>query len=263
MLIHPKPHRMRTPLFAAFLALAAGAARADPEIMVHQNDLAGRGEVTATLHANITPRGDRARSDGTWGTHRLASVMAELATGLAPGWEAGVHLPFMRAGTTHGSARKGELGASALMLRIKHVRELGDGLYWGFNGEYDVNASRYVAEPRSIELRGIVGHKGEILHLTANPHLIWGLGGGRASEPPAFNVDWKATVRHTPALAWGVELYTDWGRVNRPRPGQGDRTLYLVLETETPYGTVHLGLGRGFKDTPERQIFKLVWSTAF
>lgn len=242
---------------------AVSVCHADPEIMIHEGDLAERGEAVATLHANYTPRGDRARGDGTWPTHRLASLMAEFATGIAPGWEVGVHLPFMRAGVDSETSRRGDWGASAIMFRIKHVQQAENGLFWGFNAEYDINAKRYVADPRSIEFRGIVGFDAEHFRLTANPHLIWGFGRSDASHAPDFNVDWKALHKLNKQFAWGAELYTDWGKANDLRPGGGDRTLYLIAQTETSLGSLHLGLGRGFKETPERVIVKVVWATAF
>ncbi len=52
-------------------------------------------------------------------------------------------------------------------------------------------------------------------------------------------------------------------QVGGRHPGQGDRTLYLVSEAETALGSVHLGIGRGYKETPERTIVKLVWSNSF
>lgn len=250
--------------WALFLGLGvAGGCLADPEIMVHEGDLAERGEVVATLHGNYTPKGDRSRDDGTWPTHRLSSLMAEFATGLAPGWEAGIHLPFMRAGIDSETAQRGDWGASAVMFRLKHIQCQESGLFYGFNAEYDINAKRYVADPRSIEFRGIVGYDAEHFRLAANPHLIWGFGRSDASHAPDFNIDWKALHKVSPDFAWGAELYSDWGKAGHLLPGQGDRTLYLVTETETAFGSLHLGIGRGYKDTPERTIFKLVWSNSF
>lgn len=248
---------------AASLLLAGEMARADPEIMVHEGDVVGPGQLSAALHVNHTPRGDRNRDDGTWPTQRLSSVMAEFATGLAPGWEVGVHLPAMRAGVDSETSRRGALGSSALMLRIKHVRHQQNGLFWGFNAEYDVNARRYVADPRSIELRGIVGLDAEHFRLTANPHLIWGFRHSDALGTPDFNVDWKALHKASGHFAWGVELYTDWGKVDDLRPGAGDRTLYLVSEHSGAWGNLHFGIGQGFRGTPERSIVKMVWSTTF
>ncbi len=241
----------------------AGVCQADPEIMVHEADLAERGELVATLHANYTPKGDRLRQDGTWPTHRLTSVMAEFATGLAPGWEAGIHLPIMRAGVDSTTSRQGQWGESAVMFRLKHIRQHENGLFWGFNAEYDINARRYVSDPRSIEFRAIVGFDAEHYRIVANPHLIWGFGNNASDRRPEFNVDFKALHKLDPQFSWGAELYSDWGKLSDLRPGHGDRTLYLVAEMETGSGALHLGIGRGFKDTPERTILKLVWSGSF
>lgn len=250
--------------WALFIGLGvAGGCLADPEIMVHEGDLAERGELVATLHGNYTPKGDRRRDDGTWPTHRLTSLMAEFATGLAPGWEAGIHLPFMRAGIDSETSQRGDWGASAVMFRLKYIRRQDSGVFYGFNAEYDINAKRYVADPRSIEFRGIVGFDAEHFRVTANPHLIWGFGRSGGDRAPEFNIDWKALHKVGADFAWGAELYTDWGKAGHLHPGQGDRTLYLVSETETALGSLHLGIGCGYKGTPERTIVKLVWSNSF
>ncbi len=248
---------------ACLLSLLSLSAHADPEIMVHENDLAERGEWVATLHANYTPKGDKARENRTWPTHKLSSIMAEFATGLAPEWEAGIHLPFMRAGTQSDNSNPGHWGPSAVMFRIKHIHEEENGLFWGFNAEYDINAYRFVEEPNSIEFRTIIGVDRPNYRLTANPHWIFGFGNSKIDKDPQFNVDWKALYKLHEKLATGFELYTDWGRTNDYNLGQGDRTLYFVTEAETRFGNFHFGLGHGYKNTPERQIVKVVWSTSF
>lgn len=239
------------------------SAWADPEIMVHENDLTERGEVVATLHANHSLRGDQVREPGSWPADKLTFLMAEFATGIAPGWEVGIHLPIMRAGVAGEDARAGEWGGSAVMFRLKHITELDNGFFYGFNSEYDINAKRYVNDPRSIEFRGIVGYDAEHFRFTVNPHLIWGYGRAGMDHRPDFNVDWKLLHKLRKDYAWGVELYGDGGKWNDLQPGAGDRTLYLVSESETRWGSWHIGVGRGFKETPERTIIKAVLSTAF
>ena len=241
----------------------ASVARADPEIMVHEADLADRGEVVATLHANHTLRGSKIGNDGAWPVHRLTYLMAEFATGLAPGWEAGVHLPVMRGGVDGETSNSGAWGASAIMFRLKHIRHAGSGWFYGFNGEYDINAGRYLSDPRSAEFRGIVGFDGESVRVTANPHLIWGWGHSGRSGSPDLNLDLKALYKVSQCFAWGAEAYTDGGRIDRLRPGEGDRTLYLVSEFQTRLGALHFGVGQGFKNTPERYLLKGVWSASF
>ncbi len=246
----------------AWLACAGGAV-ADPEIMVHEGDLAERGELVATLHANHTLRGDKTTRDGTWPVDKMSYVMAEFATGLAPGWEAGIHLPVMRAGVDSPSSRRGDWGESAIMFRLKHIRHAAGGWYYGFNAEYDINSPRFVADKTSIELRGIAGYDGEHFRLVANPHLMWGYGQAGADRRPDFNVDFKAMHKLSGDFAWGLEAYLDWGKLAELNPGAGDRTLYLVGEMRTAGGSLHVGIGQGFKETPEKYVIKAVWSESF
>ncbi len=249
--------------FGLLMGACTSGAMADPEIMVHEADLADRGELVASLHANHAWQGRRISDDGTWPAHRLTYIMAEFATGLAPGWEAGVHLPVMRGGVDGVSSDNGAWGASAIMFRLKHIRRASENGFYGFNAEYDINASRYVRDPRGAEFRGIVGFDGERVRITANPHLMWGWGREGIPRSPDLNLDLKALYKVSENLAWGVEAYTDGGRVNRLQPGDGDRTIYLVSEFETRIGAIHVGLGQGFKDTPERYLLKSVWTTRF
>jgi len=241
----------------------AACVTADPEIMVHEADLADRGEVVTSLHANHAWQGRRFSDDGTWPAHRLTYLMAEFATGLVPGWEVGVHLPVMRGGADGVSSDNGAWGASAIMFRLKHIRRAGGGWFYGFNAEYDINARRYVRDPRGAEFRGIVGFDGEHVRVTANPHLMWGWGREDSPRSPDLNLDLKALFKVSETFAWGIEAYTDGGRINRLRPGDGDRTIYLVAEYETRIGAIHVGLGQGFKETPERHLLKGVWTTRF
>ncbi len=149
------------------------------------------------------------------------------------------------------------------MFRLKHIRRQESGLFYGFNAEYDINAKRYVADPRSIEFRGIVGFDTEHFRVTANPHLIWGFGRSGGDACAGFQHRLEGAAQGERRFAWGAQLYTDWGKAGHLHPGQGDRTLYLVSEAETALGSVHLGIGRGYKETPERTIVKLVWSNSF
>lgn len=236
---------------------------ADPEIMVHEADIAAQGELVTSIHFNHAWRGRKTSDDGTWPAHRLTYAMAEFATGLLPGWEAGVHLPVMRGGVDGENSDNGAWGYSAIMFRLKHIRVREDGWFYGFNAEYDINARRYVRDPRGAEFRGIVGFDAPRFRITANPHLMWGWGQPDSPRSPDLNLDLKGLLKWSDAFAWGVEAYTDGGRVNQLRPGEGDRTLYLVAEFETHVGAIHVGIGQGFKETPERYLLKGVWTARF
>ena len=245
-------------------SLAFAATATDPEIMVHENDLAERGEVVAKLHANYTFRGSKETGNTTWPSDKLTNLMAEFATGLGPGWEAGIHLPIMRAGINSESSSAGGWGSSGVMLRIKHISAWESGLFLGFNAEYDVYAQRFAYDNRSIEFRGIVGIDTEDYRLTLNPALMWGIGSRVADHAPSFTLSGKALYKCDERWGIGAEVYSNWGAANNMLPGDGDRLAYAVAEwTPDDTQSLHFGIGRGFKNTPEREIVKLVWSTHF
>lgn len=232
--------------------------------MLHENDTAERGEVVASLHANFTPRGSKSTDDSTWPSYRQTNLMAEFATGLAPGWEAGIHLPVRRAGVDSPSSREGAWGSSGVMLRLKHVTNLENGFFYGFNAEYNNYARRFDTASRGSEIRGIVGRDTDAWRITFNPRLTWGWGGTSESQKPDFSLDAKALYKSSDTVAWGLEAYTIWGRVDHLRAGAGDRIVYAVGEFETAENSaLHVGIGKGFKDTPERTVIKAVWSTSF
>lgn len=246
----------------ALAALLPALAIADPEIMIHEQDLADPGEITTTIHSNYTVRGDRTTTDGTWPAHRHTFLMAEFATGLVPGWELGVHIPIQRAGIDSPTSRQGEWGATGVMFRLKHVTKLENGVFYGFNTEYDLNSKRFTQETRSIEMRGILGIDAEHYRVTLNPHVMWGWANGQDTKLD-FAFDMKALHKALPDFAWGAELYTDWGSADHLHPGRGDRTAYLIGEFDTRFGSIHLGIGKGYQQTAERLMVKAVWAVEF
>ncbi|SDI39723.1 hypothetical protein SAMN05660652_03345 [Propionivibrio dicarboxylicus] len=250
---------------AALALMASGVAMAtDPEIMLHENDTAEKGELVASLHSNYTVRGIKATDDGTWPEQRQTNLMAEFATGLGPGWEVGIHLPIRRAGIDSESSRSGAWGASGVMLRIKHVTKLENGFFYGFNNEYDTFARRFDSAPRGLEFRGIVGRETDNYRMTLNPVLARGLGGDEESSKYEFRLDAKVVRKISESMALGMETYTRWGKLGDLHPGSRDRVFYLVGEFELPgESSLHVGIGHGDRDAPEKAVIKAVWSTAF
>ena len=101
-----------TSLTVYALCFSSSALATDPEIMLHENDVADKGHVTAALHANQTTLGRKVSGDDTWPAHQQTNLMAEFATGLAPGWEIGVHLPIRRTGIDSPSGHEGAWSSS-------------------------------------------------------------------------------------------------------------------------------------------------------
>ena len=248
----------------ATVMLSASALATDPEIMLHENDTAERGELVTSLHSNYTIRGIKDTGDSTWPDHRQTNIMAEFATGLGPGWEVGIHLPIRRAGIDSDSSRSGAWGTSGVMLRLKHVTKFENGYFIGFNNEYDTFARRFDTSPRGLEFRGIVGRETDNYRITFNPVLSRGLGGDAESRKYDFELDAKVVRKFGDAMALGMEAYTRWGKLGDLHPGSKDRIVYLVGEFEMPAdSSLHVGIGQGGRDSPEKTVVKAVWSTTF
>lgn len=250
---------------AALLAVASPPVLAtDPEIMLHENDTAGRGEVVAALHANQTVRGTRESEGDTWPNQQQTNLMAEFATGLAPGWEAAVHLPIRRNGVDSATGQEGAWGSSGVMFRLKHVRMADAGFFYGFNTEYDILARRFSTADRSIEFRGILGQDTDRYRVTLNPVYNWGFGGTSETSRPDFSMNAKALFKATPTVGWGAEIYSLWGKAGDFRAIGGDRTAYVIGEFKLAnQNALHVGVGQGFKNSPEKTVLKAVWSSAF
>jgi hypothetical protein len=248
-------------IFVCLIGLVANT-RADPEIMVHQYDVASRGTIVASLHANYVANGQRESQDTAWPLDSLGSLMAEFATGLAPNWEVGIHLAGMRAGRNSENSQSSQWGSSALIVRLKYAQLMESGFFFGANVEYGFNAQRYIPDGRTAELRGILGFESDSLKLTINPLLVKALSSNDDSDVD-FNMDFKALHKLRKGFAWGCEMYTDWGKLNSLNPGDGDRIIYLVGEFDATDHSFHFGIGRGFKETPEHVVLKAVWSRSF
>jgi hypothetical protein len=266
---HTQPHKRPYKILLCCLHISSallGAtinelAHAEAEIWVHDNELSKQGKVDFTLHANHRYKGARDVEDGVWPAHHQSFLMAEFATGLTPNWELGLHLPFVRNGIDHETAKKGDWGATGAILRLKTIREHESGFFYGFNAEYGVNAKRVSTARHSSEFRGIVGYEQEHYKLVANPTLVWDW--GEAAKRPDLNVDFKALHKINEHQAWGIESYTSWGRYNHLKVADGERVIFLVGEFKLTHDWLQLGIGQGYKHAPEQKVVKMMWHTEF
>jgi hypothetical protein len=93
---------------------------------------------------------------------------------------------------------------------------------------------------------------------------MWGFGSLVVEHAPNFALSGKALYKLNPQWGFGAEFYSNWGAANNLLPGDGDRLAYLIGEwSPDDYQSLHFGIGRGFGKTPEREIFKLVWTSRF
>lgn len=240
-------------LAALFLATPARAALTD-EIQVYTDDVETPGERGLELHVNATPQGRTEPAyPGEVVPHHGLRITPEISFGLAPGWDTGFYLPFVR-------SADGASYLAGLKLRLKWLpvrpAEGKSGAFAGVNWELAFTPERFEQARRSAEMRPIVGYRGEAWLFAFNPILGMDLAGEQKHVvvfSPAFKLSRK--VSHGTAL--GAEYYADLGRLSSfaPRAEQA-HTLFAVLDTER----LNFGIGRGLSGAADRWTVKAIVS---
>jgi hypothetical protein len=245
--------RSSLPVLLLACVLQAQAALPD-EVQVYTDDVEAPGERGLELHVNTTPKG-RAIPDypGEVPTHHGLRVTPEISWGLAPGWDWGIYLPFVRSG-------EGTDYFAGPKLRLKWMplrpAEGAAGYFAGVNGEVAFAQRRFEEARRSAEIRPILGYRNDDWLLSFNPIIGADLAGsqkGVLTFSPAF----KAARSIGGGRALGAEYYADLGRLSHfaPREEQS-QTLYLVLDTKS----LNFGIGRGLNGAADRWTVKAIFS---
>jgi hypothetical protein len=244
------------PRFVAVLALfAVNAWAALPdEIQVYTNDLEERGARGIELHINTTPSG-RSSPDypGEVTPRHGLRITPEISWGLGHDMDWGVYLPFVRSaeGTAYFAGPRFRL--KWLPLRPAEGQA---GAFAGINGELSFVQARFVEARRVLEIRPIVGYRGESWLVAFNPSIgtdLAGAGRGVVTFDPSLKVARDVGGRK----ALGVEYYAELGRLSHfaPRAEQA-HTLYFVLDTQN----IHFGIGRGLTGATDRWTIKSILS---
>ncbi|HXM80542.1 MAG TPA: hypothetical protein VN929_01315 [Burkholderiales bacterium] len=227
------------------------------EIQVYTDDLNAPGERGVELHVNTTPSG-RATPDypGEVPPRHGLRITPELSWGLAPGVDWGLYLPFVRSGEDTDYFAGPRFRLKWLPLR---PGEGNTGYFAGVNSELSFVHRRFEEARRTMEIRPIVGHRGEKWLISFNPMISTDLAGsekGVITFHPALKLSRNVGDR----MALGIEYYADLGRLGNPLPrSEQSHTLYLVLDAERTVG-FNVGLGRGLNGATDRWTLKSIFS---
>ena len=224
------------------------------EIQVYTDDLEAPGEHGVELHVNTTPKG-RAAPDypGEVVPHHGLRITPEISFGLAPRWDAGIYLPFVRSG-------EGADYFAGPRFRLKWLplappRD-GNGAFAGINWELSFVQQRFEEARRTAEIRPIIGYRGSAWLLSFNPIIHTDLAGeqkGVLTFAPAF----KAARRLSHGTSLGAEYYAELGRLSHFAPrAEQSHVLYLTADTER----INFGIGRGLTAASDRWTIKTIVS---
>lgn len=250
-------HLLLARICTAIVATAAAAASASTvpdEIQVYGPEINAVGDFTAQLHLQMTPSTDPAGGEDGASLTRSWRSMLELAWGLAPGWEFGIHLPAARI--------EGASYLSAPKLRLKWlplVPGAEGGFFAGVNVEAGHRQPKLDAGMNILGVRPIFGYQNPAWLVSVNPIVEWSVGGAERSRTPEFAPAAKITRTVATGLRTGAEFYADLGPLSRTLPASAQQqTLYWVIDVERGPLVMHLGIGRGLNRETAATTIKTV-----
>lgn len=246
---------------AAALPLLAHAALPD-EIQVYTDDLTAKGETGLEVHINTTPSG-RCKADypGEVVPCHGLRLTPEFAWGLGGDWDWGLYLPSSR-------DRDGNWSLAGAKLRLKWlpIRHEGAETGWfaGINGELSRVASRFSESRTGLEIRNIIGYRGQEWLFAANPVLEWQMSDGLSQRTPDFSLQLKVNRELGHDWAVGVETYSDFGPINRFLPNaEQNHTVFAVVEYSGKPVGVQFGIGRGLNTATDKWTVKTILDFQF
>lgn len=254
-------------VIALLVALCAGSARAAPEeIVVFDDEFEAPGEHGWDLHLNYVTR-SRTEPDyaGEQAPNRVWRAMPELAIGLSPHWNLGIHVPLSHDRNTMQTHVDG-FKVRLTQLFVRPLSSPGTSWFYGVNYELSRLARRLSDTKLVAELRGIVGWRNPEWLVSVNP--ILNRPASRSDDNHAVvSLDLFSRVMRTwgEDFALGAEHYAELGEARRPTFQTGSsQTTFAVMDIKLPGDyALHAGIGRGWRGGEDPVVFKAIVGLPF
>lgn len=206
------------------------------ELTVYSDDMAALGETEfETIFSLARP------SHNTGLTGRVGQMLTEVSYGIAKNWAVGIDLPAVWAD------QRRKLQGFAAEVQYVAPHDKTSGWYWGLRSGIGRIASVYEDDTAlSLELNPIIGYRGHHYRIVFNPSLEKPLSGKETAT--RFQPAAKLAMTASAKTEVGLEYYGDWGNAREPLPASMRReTLYVVMDKQTPFGRLSLGLGQALR----------------
>ncbi|MBZ0090736.1 MAG: hypothetical protein K8F27_00725 [Sulfuricellaceae bacterium] len=243
------------------LSIASLTALATPdEIQVYNDDMDDPGNFGLELHTNYTLDGSKTPSyAGEVPSHHVLQVTPELSYGISKTLEAGLYFPPM---AIHSN---GSVNENGMRFRLKYIapHEADSTFYWGLNTEVGYSSIRIAENHWNAELRPIFGYRNAAWEFIVNPILGLTLS-GTGSREPEFEPAIKISRALNGDTRLGIEHYASLGPLQHLLPAsERSYTTYVTADTEIGKAEVNFGIGRGYGNTPDRWMAKMILGFSF
>ena len=234
------------------------AAAAPEEIQVYTDDVNDPGEFALEMHVNYVLEGLRAPSyAGQLPTHHVLQMTPEFSYGFAKNWDAGLYLL-----STVGP--DGNFYGNGAKVRVKYIAPSRGGFFWGLNMELGRTSKRVTESNMNVELRPIIGWRGDKWLVSFNP-IIGAAVSGDVTREPSFSPALKVARIVGEGVQLGFEHYADLGGIHHiPAFNQQDHTFYGVVDIERKSFALNFGIGRAVTGgTADKWVAKMIIGIPF
>jgi hypothetical protein len=248
---------LRLTLGALCVALipSAPALAADDEIMVTDGDLATVGKPELEVHTNFSRGSAQSPGDRVFAPNNVLRLTPELSIGLSEHWDAGLYLPTSWV-PGHGLYYDG-IKARAKTI-YTHAQAADVTLFYGLQFELaDVNPG-VSSDRTSVEVKAIAGAGFGDWVAAMNVVEQRDVPDRDLISPGyAFNV--KLVRALGSEVEIGAEHYRTWSSTNFEAPVREiDDLTFLTVQWKARSWDLHLGVGHGWRGSPDTNVVKLV-----
>lgn len=224
------------------LALSAWPlmAHAADEIQVYNAEINEPGAFSLQLHGNYVFKGSKTPDfPGGVAPNHAFNGTPEFAYGLEDWWEIGAYIPY-----EIGAGGHAQIGSVKLRSLFVSPHAAESPFFYGLNFEVGYYKATYDPNRYNMEMRPMVGWRGDSLEFVLNPILGLALSGN--DHTPEFEPAMRLGYIVSPKWTVAVEHYAGLGPIDHFNSlSQQSHETFLVVDWAGPVA-VNFGLGHGW-----------------
>ena len=252
---------LRFCLFLSFLILTGTAfAQDNYEIQVYASETVEKGKTMLEIHSNYTLEGNKETGKVLLPTNHIIHETIEATHGFTPWFEIGFYL-FNAIGSNNRTSYVG----SHIRPRVSAPVEWHLPVGLSFSAEFGFQKKEYSANTSTLELRPIIDKKWKALYIALNPVFGKSFKGPDENRGFIFSPNVKASYDLNKTIGLGLEYYGSTGPVfHFDTFNQQQHQLFVVTDLNlSPVWEFNAGLGRGFTESTDKLIFKVILGRKF
>jgi len=230
------------------------------EIQVYGSETVEKGHTMLELHSNFTFDGSKTNNDGELPTNHVFHETIEITHGWTSWFETG----FYFFNTIGDGGRTAYVG-SHIRPRIAAPESWKWPVGVSLSAEFGFQKAAYSANTSTLEIRPIIDKKLGKLYIALNPVLDQSFAGPDANRGMIFSPNAKASYDFTKMFTLGLEYYGSTGPFFKYDPYQQQQhQLFIATDLNfDPKWEFNAGYGRGFTNSTDKSIFKIILGRLF